>query len=270
MFLDPKAVIRRLESLLAQLSSIESTSDPEFTVWKDEVKLVLKKAYGETSEEYARFNAIEFEIPFSIHWNYENDQRRFNSGVKQSKVFLRARIEDVSARTAVDISDSVPEIPSDPSNKKIFLVHGHDHGMKETIARYVTKAGLEPIILHEQADRARTIIEKFEQHADVSFAIAIFSRDDLGVSAIDAQKSSPEMGPVLQPRARQNVVFECGYFIGRLGRKRVAILHAEGVELMSDYAGVVYIPFDAGDGWRLRLFKELKAAGFNLDANKIF
>jgi predicted nucleotide-binding protein len=141
--------------------------------------------------------------------------------------------------------------------------------MKETIARFLAKLGLEPVILHEESDKGSTVIEKFEEHADVAFAIALFSNDDLGASNLDIQKSSKEIGAVLNPRARQNVVFECGYFIGRLGRTKVAILHEDGVEMMSDYAGVVYVPFDTGDGWRLKLFKELKTT-FDLDANKVF
>jgi len=232
---------------------------------------VLKRAYGEDSEEYARFCAIEFEIPSDKNYDYDRDQRQFEKGIKQSGVFLLARIDELGASTVSEVGHSAPpETSFKASNKKVFVVHGHDHGMKETIARYLSKVGLEPVILHEEADQARTIIEKFEQHADVPFAVALFSKDDQGVSNIDAQKSSESIKSLLRFRARQNVIFECGYFIGKLGRKRVAVLHAEGVEMMSDYSGIVYIPFDAGDGWRLKLFKELKAAGFSLDANKIF
>ncbi|MGZ4856263.1 MAG: TIR domain-containing protein, partial [Candidatus Angelobacter sp.] len=182
-----------------------------------------------------------------------------------------SRIDELVPVTPVTTNH--PNSPTQPleSNRKIFIVHGHDHGMKETVARFLGKLGLEPIILHERPDQGRTIIEKFEEHADVAFAVALFSKDDLGSSSVDIQKStSKPIESLLNSRARQNVVFECGYFIGRLGRKRVAVLHADGVEMMSDYSGVIYIPFDAGDDWRTRLFKELKAAGFNLDANKLF
>jgi len=155
------------------------------------------------------------------------------------------------------------------NRKDVFVVHGHNHGVKETVARLLTKLGLNPIILHEQPDQGRTLIEKFEQHADVSFAIAVFSGDDLGTSKQDISPNR-RMEEVVRPRARQNVVFEFGYFVGALGRKNVVAIVESGVETMSDYAGVLYIPFDAEDGWRLKLVKELKAAGLELDANAAF
>ncbi|HEX3094363.1 MAG TPA: nucleotide-binding protein [Candidatus Angelobacter sp.] len=266
---DPVAEARRLEALLAQLSSMTSMYSAEFPVWRDEVALVLKRTYGEDSEEYARFASISFD-PGLSSFNWEAIRDAFERGAKQTDIFMKARIDELTASSVAGAPQPASMVKVDISNGKVFIVHGHDHGMKETVARYLSKVGVEPIILHEQADEAQTIIEKFEQHADVSFAVTLFSKDDLGVSNIDAQKSSESIESVLRSRARQNVVFECGYFIGRLGRKRVAVLHAEGVEMMSDYSGVVYIPFDAGDGWRLKLFKELKVAGFDLDANKIF
>lgn len=156
-------------------------------------------------------------------------------------------------------------------SKKIFIIHGHDQAMKESVARFLTKLDLEPVILHEQPDQGRTIIEKFEQHADVPFAVALFSQDDLGGSRAEIKGSKPKsIESLLRPRARQNVVFECGYFIGRLTRSKVVVLHAEGVEMMSDYSGVIYVPFDAADGWHMRLFKELKAAGVEVDADRLF
>lgn len=141
--------------------------------------------------------------------------------------------------------------------------------MKETIARFLSKAALNPIILHEQPDEGKTIIEKFEKHADVSFAVAIFSRDDLGVAVNDIPKAEL-IEKVLRPRARQNVVLEFGYFMGALGRKNGRAIVEEGVETPSDYSGVLFIPFDASDGWRLKLVRELKAAGLDLDANAAF
>jgi predicted nucleotide-binding protein len=146
----------------------------------------------------------------------------------------------------------------------VFVVHGHDHGMKETVARFLAKLGLNPIILHEQPDEGKTIIEKFEKHAEVSFAVAIFSRDDLGVAVNAIPKTEP-IEKMLRPRARQNVVLEFGYFMGALGRENVRAIVEDGVETR-----VLYIPFDAADGWRLRLVKEIKSAGLDIDANAAF
>ena len=115
------------------------------------------------------------------------------------------------------------------------------------------------MILAEQASRGRTIIEKFEAH-QVSFAVALLTPDDAGSLAIERTDS--------RPRARQNVIFELGFFIGRLGRERVRALTKGEVEIPSDYSGVEYIPLDVGGGWKLHLVRELKAAGFDVDANR--
>ena len=144
-------------------------------------------------------------------------------------------------------------------DKRVFIVHGHDCEMKETIARFVEKMGLEAVILHEQANNGKTIIEKFEENSDVSFAIILMSPDDLG-----KQKCAVD----LNPRARQNVIFELGYFMGKLGRSKVCALVKDSVEKPSDIAGVLYIDFN--NGWKLELAKELKTSGFEIDMNKVF
>lgn len=89
-------------------------------------------------------------------------------------------------------------------SEKVFLVHGHDNELKETVARFLEKIGLIPIILHEQASKGQTIIEKFEEHSNVSYAIVLMTPDDVGNLKSNKGK--------LNQRARQNVIFELGYF----------------------------------------------------------
>ncbi|AJG22217.1 putative nucleotide-binding protein [Cupriavidus basilensis] len=147
-----------------------------------------------------------------------------------------------------------------PMSNKVFIVHGHDDGARQSVARFLEKIGFEPIILQEQANRGRTIIEKFEEHGDVGFAVVLLTPDDEGRAK----------GGELQPRARQNVVLELGYFIGRLGRHKVCALKSGDLELPSDYQGVLWETMDAGGGWKLSLARELKAAGHEVDLNKVF
>jgi predicted nucleotide-binding protein len=143
-------------------------------------------------------------------------------------------------------------------SRKVFIVHGHDDGAREAVARFLERVGLEPIILHEQANRGRTIIEKFEAHRDVGFAVVLLTPDDEGC----------EKGGTPRPRARQNVVLELGYFVGVLGRDQVCALRRGDVEIPSDMTGVVYVPFDNSDGWKQSLGRELEAAGFEIDWSK--
>ena len=171
----------------------------------------------------------------------------------------------------IETKDDFDPTPKAPSTKKIkgkdisnrvFLVHGHDSELKETTARFLEKLGLKPIILHEQSNKGLTIIEKFEEYSDVAFSVVLLTPDDYG--------SKIDQGEKLQKRARQNVIFELGYFIGMLGRKNVVGLIKDNIEIPSDYTGVMYIAVDNNDGWKMLLSKEIKAAGLNIDLNKIF
>jgi predicted nucleotide-binding protein len=143
---------------------------------------------------------------------------------------------------------------------KAFVVHGHDEAARETVARFLENLGVKAIILHEQATQGRTIVEKLEHYADVDFAVVLLTPDDVGARAGKSNQ--------LSPRARQNVVLELGFFVGKLGRSHVCALHKGPLELPSDYLGVGYVPLDAGGGWRLQLAKELRTAGFAVDMNQ--
>ncbi len=144
--------------------------------------------------------------------------------------------------------------------KRVFIVHGHDDLTKTKTARFIEKLGFEAVILHEQASKGMTIIEKIEANTDVGFAIVLYTPDDRGNAAEPASKGE------LSPRARQNVVFEHGYLIAKLSRARVVPLVSGGVELPSDISGIVYVD-DAN--WQIEIAKEMKGAGYAVDFNKI-
>ncbi|MFN3258206.1 MAG: TIR domain-containing protein [Ilumatobacter sp.] len=142
----------------------------------------------------------------------------------------------------------------------MFIVHGHAEEQLHAAARLINKlTQREPVILREQPNGGRTIIEKFESHAsECAFAIVLLTADDRGRSA----KVQDE-----QPRARQNVVFEAGYFAGLLGRGKVVLLHEPGVGLPSDLDGVLYI--ELSGGWQTNVGIEMRAAGLDIDLNRL-
>ena len=161
------------------------------------------------------------------------------------------------------VAAALAKVSSKENTNEVFVVHGRDDGAKEAVARFLTKMGLQPIVLKEQPNEGRTIIEKFEYHAlRVGFAIVLLTPDDVG----SLQDESSEA----QPRARQNVVFELGYFIGKLGRDRTCALLNGDVEVPSDYYGVLYTEMDESQDWMMNLVRELKKAGFDIDANLIY
>ena len=146
---------------------------------------------------------------------------------------------------------------------EVFLVHGRDDGTKARVARFLERIKLDPVVLQEMPNQGNTIIEKFEHYASkVRFAVVLFTPDDVG--SLSGNTSNT------QPRPRQNVIFELGYFVGKLGRDRTCALVKGNLEMLSDYSGVLYIPLDDGDGWHMRLIQELKSAGYNVDANDAF
>jgi predicted nucleotide-binding protein len=147
------------------------------------------------------------------------------------------------------------------SSRKVFVVHGHDTAALQGVARFLEQLGLEATILSEQPDAGRTIIEKFVDCADeVGFAVVLLTPDDLGGSA----------GALTQAtRARQNVIFELGYFAGKLGRGRTCLLCKGSVEIPSDLYGVIYTELDSAEGWKRKLARELQAAGFEFDPAQV-
>jgi len=144
-------------------------------------------------------------------------------------------------------------------SNEVFIVHGHDEGAKASLARLLERLGLKPIILHEQSSSGRTIIEKIEAYTNVGFGVVLYTACDLGGKDVDS----------LENRARQNVVFEHGYLIGKIGRENVCALVKGDIETPGDISGVVYTSMDNQDAWHVTLAKELRAAGYKIDMNKL-
>ncbi len=177
---------------------------------------------------------------------------------------LRSMVDRLELfEVAPDVATQETPTAKDASlSTQVFLVHGRQRDSADVVARFVTKLGLEPVILDEQANEGRTILEKLETNAeDVGFAVVLLQADDYG------RGPSEENWPSDPNRARQNVVLELGFFVGKIGRARVAALTEPTVEQPSDILGLAYIPFD--ESWQLRLARELKHAYPDLDLNRV-
>ncbi len=145
---------------------------------------------------------------------------------------------------------------------RVFIVHGHDASAKIDVARTLEKLALEAIVLHEQPNEGKTIIEKFERDSSkASYAVVLLTPDDIGYPAGKPKDA--------KARARQNVVLELGFFAGALGRSKVCVLHKGEIEIPSDYMGVVYMKTDDAGAWRFALAQELKTAGLQVDLNRL-
>lgn len=145
-------------------------------------------------------------------------------------------------------------------DRRVFIVYGRDTASRESLELLLHKMGLDPIVLQDVPAQGDTIIEKLEhylgEHGNVGYACVLLTPDDEGHLAGEPKEK--------KYRARQNVVLELGMVLARLGRRRVAILHKASVELPSDIAGLIYIPYkERVDEAKMKLFAELKAAGYN-------
>lgn len=259
--------IKRLEKQLAAVKEFNPTlldsGDPEALARPliTAIEQDLVEIFGQGTPEYLRYEQAS-----DLRWTYNfyetvsrNDmiselqiaKTRSIQLLASALELLRARQEEFTETQSVTTHSAKP--PKTLS-KRIFIVHGQDDGTKEAVARFVTSIGYEPVILHEQPSKGRTIIQKFRDEAsDVGFAIVLMTPDDETTSG--------------EKRARQNVILELGFFLGALGPDRVAAIVKGDLEKPSDFDGVVYIQFNGS--WKIDVAKELQAAGYDFDWNEV-
>lgn len=232
---------------------------PAFEKWHTKAERFLLNKYGPNSMEYKKFSDKHFSPPLVVLQNTSNRMGRIvqwcADGLRSCKAVFSVYLDEMAEEPQAISQASTNQRTLNMD--KIFIVHGHDGELKQSVARVIEKQGIEAIILSERVNRGRTIIEKFEENADVGGAICLFTSDDLG----RAKKATDD-----QPRARQNVVFEAGYFMGKLGRERVVFLADSGVEMPSDLSGVVYT---STGNWQVELLKELRAMGYAVDFSRL-
>lgn len=253
---------KKIQVLRRQVEEANAGVPADFGKWRERTAAALRVALGKDHPVAIQFTDIRYGLSM---WTSSTPDSAWAEaqadGVREAIALLEAAIYEIELD-----GGSTTESPSSavkgPVGDAVFVVHGHADGTKQTVARAILQlTGREPTILHEQADGGRTIIEKLEDHAQtVGFAVVLLTPDDVGGPASTDQ---------LNPRARQNVVLEAGYFIGLLGRSRVVLLHEEGVELPSDLQGVLYIALDGAHSWRYTLGRELQHAGIDADLNRL-
>ena len=259
---DTKA-IENLNKLISEVPGIQRNSS-EHTRWLANVLRVLDEIFGADSQYSTTIRAFPWkETGSRIYSGYDfqaqrerDHQNAFRRQMEQAKGIIQSAV-DALTESVSEANEEASQLVETYAPKKVFIVHGHAEAVNQEVARTIEKLGLEAIILHEQPNTGKTIIEKFEEYAkDVNFAVILLTADD----KIEGEDFF---------RARQNVVFEMGYFMGALGRRNVMCILQENVEKPGDIDGVVYTIIDKAGGWKYSLIKELKACGYDVDANKV-
>lgn len=263
-----KKIERRIADLEAfDVNLVERRWDPAVEALEKRVNSTLQDVLGHDTVEYQEYSIETLDTLPLIMGGGPDPLSKVHAGYREGikrELFKLGALRDIFQERIED-SDEVSVVAKAPVGdreitRRVFVVHGHEDGLKETVARYLSKLEVTPVILHEEPNQGRTIIEKFERHADVDFAVVLFTPDDIGYPVNRVEQS--------RPRPRQNVVLELGFFMGTLGRQRVCVLYSGDVELPSDYAGVLYLPLDTAGAWRFLLAKEMKASGINIDLNR--
>ncbi len=244
----------QLKALLDEWDTILAKG-PVFDWQFDRWVILAKEAYKSIDAA----ESFDFVRNFPVI-NDDSTNAVFSRCIRGDIGIIRAKIE-AKERFGILQTKVVDSIPVRAGSKRVFIIHGHNDAIREAVARFVAKLGLEPVILFERPNGGKTIIEKFEKEANVGFAIALLTADDTAICKKDQKQET---------RARQNVVFELGYFAAKLGRERVAVLKQAGVAEPSDLHGIVYTELDSKGAWKVELAKELRAAGFEIDMNKAF
>lgn len=240
----------------------------EYSKWNSFNIEMLKRMFTteELADEFSSWSAAIFvsmressldEQISDLFKDIDNKVHRLDSIIDRLEL-----IQVNISHTQPGLSDSVSQ--NSPCNsKKIFVVHGHDVNAKTNLELFLIKIGLTPIVLHRQADEGLTIIEKFEKHSDVGYAFILLTPDEIAYLSSEASKDEKER--LKEFRARPNVIFEFGYFVGKLGRSRVCCLCKDGVSLPSDVNGVIYKRFTNNiDEIGLSIIDELKASGYQI------
>lgn len=263
---DPQKVQKRYNITEVELIQTSITDALAAAFGHNTPRFNLYKSAAELDQGPMPSLQIVPDFGYSSHIDHDAqdaiDARKYLAEGKERSIrLLRQAITVLEHEIADHEPPPVPATRPLAANK-VFVVHGRDDAAREGMARFLEKIELEAIILSEQPDRGLTIIEKFEAYANqVSFAVVLLTPDDLGSLASASSQAA---------RARQNVIFELGSFVGKLGRGRACLVRKGDLEIPSDLHGVIYTEMDDAGAWKIRLVQELKAAGLRFDANKVW
>ncbi|MDR6967695.1 putative nucleotide-binding protein [Flavobacterium arsenatis] len=239
----------------------------DYSNWNDYNSEYLKHAFNKEFNEYKKryddagsfnFAIISTNRTKSPYQELQDFRSRIDSKLDN---LIKLKLKSELLKSSIEEKNGSQIIKNEKNLSEVFIVHGHDDEAKIKTARFVEKLGFKPIILHEQASGSKTVIEKIETYSNVGFGIVLYTPCDTGAKKED--------DPKYKNRARQNVVFEHGFLIGKIGRQNVCALVKDDIETPNDISGVVYIKMDVDDAWQLKLARELRNSGYEVDMNKL-
>jgi predicted nucleotide-binding protein len=242
--------------------------EKEYQKWNDFNSALLKQIFttDELAKEYSTSGmgpVVIFREP-TFGEKVQTLRKRIDRKVHQlDSIIERVALFSVigSAKQSLHSADPIDKTDTTKS-KKVFVVHGRDDAAKANLEAFLREIGLEPIVLHRQADEGLTVIEKFEKHSDVKYAFILLTPDEVAYLASETNKDDAQRDK--ERRARPNVIFEWGYFVGKLGRSRVCCISTGNVSLPSDMNGLVTKRYVSSvEEVAFQVIKDLRAAGID-------
>lgn len=257
-----------LEIKQSQINSLEAfdSATNEYSKWNSFNTELLKRIFSteELADEYSHWIGIgiismrEPSLGEKIADLYKDIDQKIH---RIDSIIERLELIPLSNSLAAGAAPINEPQRTPTKTKKVFVVHGHDGIAKTNLEVFLHEIGLEPVVLHRQADEGLTIIEKFEKHSDVGYAFILLTPDE--ISYVKADESKDDNARQKEYRARPNVIFEFGYFVGKLGRSRVCCLYTGDVSLPSDVSGMIYKKFTSSiEEVAYSIIKDLKASGY--------
>lgn len=253
----------KFSSLLDQMKELydeDNADTPFFVSWYSECLRAILRCYGD-SIEYKIFTNIKFHSVYGSSSDIA-ESNAYYEGLEIARRTIKNFLDDFKEKNDINVLKERRNhtMETKVSKDKVFIVHGHDSSLKYRVSALLRKIGIDPIILHEKISSSDTIIEKLERYgAEAIAAVILFTPDDFGQAKTEEERKA---------RARQNVVFEAGYFMGLLGRKNTIIVVTDKtIELPGDLSGVVYSDEKTVE---INIAGELKAMGLPVDLNKLY
>lgn len=263
-------ITSRIEQMIVFLESLDQSNSLanfiktlyEYEKWNEYNEYLLKTIFvGE--------HMLSRYLGKRQHYQYLQDQTDEMNNIhllglideKQKVLESINNILDLCMESAepIELEKEKKPIPS-KENKKIFVVHGHDIGLKDSVARFLKQLKLEPIFIIEGVSEGKTKIENLEIHpSKADYVLVLLSTDDVG--ALKGHEKNQ------RPRPAQDVILELGYFYGSMGKNRVCALYKDDLELPSNVSGILWVRMDDAGVWMMKLAREMKAAGLDIDLN---
>ncbi len=216
-----------------------------------------------------------------IFWSYDEanmlDLPNFESIVAaKDKKYVVEQIEKGKVKGAYLCTDkflakpktaAAPTGPQSSAKRRVLVISGTDDAMKQALTKALGKLLLVPVMLCEEPGHGRKIVERFTaDYVDVGLAVVLLSPDDYVFSKTE-ESSKRRLKP------RQDVIFELGYLLGKLGKEKVLVLFRESekneFEVRLDFEGINSAPFDSLDSWKLALLRALADNGYNVEGDRI-